>query len=135
MTCAAWFHEPAPPPPPTHKHINRVPHQSSSCLGPVNSSCDMNPFLSLSSCWNISSTSFSWSDIICLMSSPPSAPSAAAICFFRYSLTSSLDSCLSWSWSISLNTFVVGAWSPMLNSSTSNIKVAPKHIIILYYNY
>lgn len=33
--------------------------QSSSCFGPLNSSWDMKPFLSLSSCWKISSTSLS----------------------------------------------------------------------------
>lgn len=33
--------------------------QSSSCFGPLNSSWEMKPFLSLSSCWKISSTSLS----------------------------------------------------------------------------
>lgn len=42
--------------------------------------------------------------------------------------TSSLESCLSASASISLNTFVVGAASPMLTSSTLNVSVAPPGI-------
>ena len=63
--------------------------QSSSCLGPENSSCEMKPFLSLSSCWNISSTNLSWSSNILFTSSLSAAPSwsAATICFFKYSLT------------------------------------------------
>lgn len=59
---------------------------NSSCLGPENSSCEMYPFLSLSSCWKISSTSLSFSFIMFLNSSA-SCPSAAFICFFRYPLT------------------------------------------------
>jgi len=59
---------------------------SSSCLGPENSSCEMKPFLSLSSCWKISSTSLSFSASM-FFSSSESWPSTAVICFFRYSLT------------------------------------------------
>lgn len=63
--------------------------QSSSCFGPLNSSWEMKPFLSLSSCWKISSTSLSWSAIIFFTSSlsPPLPFSASIICFLRYSLT------------------------------------------------
>ena len=63
--------------------------QSSSCFGPLNSSCEMKPFLSLSSCWKISSTSLSWSASIFFTSSLSPAPpcSASIICFLRYSLT------------------------------------------------
>ena len=63
--------------------------QSSSCFGPLNSSWEMKPFLSLSSCWKISSTSLSWSTSIFFISSLSPAPpcSASIICFLRYSLT------------------------------------------------
>uniref|UniRef100_A0A182QWQ6 Uncharacterized protein n=1 Tax=Anopheles farauti TaxID=69004 RepID=A0A182QWQ6_9DIPT len=105
--------------------LDRVKSYSSSCFGPENSSCEMYPFLSLSSCWKISSTSLSCSAIMFLMSSDSWPPSAATICFFRYSLTSSRLSCMSLFSSISLNTLVVGGESPMLISSTSKTRVAP----------
>lgn len=57
--------------------------QSSSCFGPLNSSWEMKPFLSLSSCWKISSTSLSWSASIFFTSSFSLAPacSASITCF------------------------------------------------------
>jgi len=57
--------------------------QSSSCFGPLNSSWEMKPFLSLSSCWKISSTSLSWSASIFFTSSfsPAPACSASITCF------------------------------------------------------
>ena len=59
--------------------------QSSSCFGPLNSSWEMKPFLSLSSCWKISSTSLSWSASIFFTSSFSLAPacSASITCFRR----------------------------------------------------
>lgn len=55
--------------------------QSSSCFGPLNSSWEMKPFLSLSSCWKISSTSLSWSDNIFFTSSFSPLAWSASICF------------------------------------------------------
>ena len=63
--------------------------QSSSCLGPENSSWEMSPSLSLSSWLKISSTNLSWSPSICSACSACSPPAVFIA-----------STCNVWRWSI-----------------------------------
>uniref|UniRef100_A0A182MED9 Uncharacterized protein n=1 Tax=Anopheles culicifacies TaxID=139723 RepID=A0A182MED9_9DIPT len=103
--------------------VRCVPKENSPLTDDNNDNANVSIFVQI-----ISSTSLSCSAIMFLMSSDSWPPSAATICFFRYSLTSSRLSCMSLFSSISLNTLVVGGESPMLISSTSNTSVAPPGI-------
>merc|ERR1719327_2510400 len=60
--------------------LSQKKYHSSSCLGPLNSSWEIRPSLSLSSWAKISSTSLSWSSIILRASSPCSPPAFCIVC-------------------------------------------------------